>query len=72
MKFNFLGQHAELIWYSQDIMTASLDVIYGREILCRGFITSSQSPIAMTELIHYLHNNRDLLLAMTCQQIKDC
>ena len=71
MKFNFLGQHAELIWYSQDIMTASLDVIYGREILCRGFITSSQSPIAMTELIHYLHNNRDLLLAMTCQQIKD-
>jgi len=71
MKFNYYGQQAELIWYSQNIMTASVDTVYGKEILCRGFITASQSLIPMTELFFYLHANHELLLAMTSQQIKD-
>jgi len=71
MKFNYYGQGAELTWYSQDIMTASVDTVYGREILCRGFITATKSLIPMAELFSYLHANHELLLAMTCQQIKD-
>ena len=50
MKFDFHGQQAQLTWYSQDIVTASLDAVYGKEILCRGFISDGHLPIAMAKL----------------------
>lgn len=71
MKFNFHGQNAQLIWYSQDIMTTSVDAVYGKEILCRGFVAGSESPIAMPGLLSYLQAHSELLLIMTCQQIKE-
>ncbi len=71
MKFNYEGQNAYLSWFTQDLLTASLDTVYGRELLCRGFITETQKPIPMPSLMPYLYNNSKLLLAMTCQQIND-
>lgn len=71
MKFDYQGQNAHLSWYTQDLMTASLDTVYGRELLCRGFITDTQTPIPMGTLMPYLYNHSELLLTMTCQQIDD-
>lgn len=70
MKFDYHGQAATLIWYSQDLITASLDEVYGHEVLCRGFITATHTPIPMGELIPFLYSQHDLLLTMTCQQIQ--
>lgn len=71
MKFDYLGQNAHLSWYTQDLITTSLDAPYGREVLCRGFISETQTLIPMGELMPYLYNHCELLLSMTCQQISD-
>jgi EAL domain-containing protein (putative c-di-GMP-specific phosphodiesterase class I) len=71
VKFNYLGNEAYLSWYTQDLLTASLDKVYGHEILCRGFLSQTQQPIPMNELIPFLYNSDKLLVTMTCQQIKD-
>ena len=71
MKFNYFGNKAYLVWYTQNLITASLDNVYGKEVLCRGFLSHNNSPIAMAELIPFLFRNHTLLLDMTCQQIQD-
>ena len=71
MKFNYLGNEAYLHWVTQDLVTSSLDSVYGQEVLCRGFLQQTDQPIAMQELIPFLYKNQQLLLKMTCQQIKD-
>ena len=71
MQFQYNQQPAYLSWYTQQILTVSVDKPYGKEVLCRGFLKDSQTPIPMPELLNYLYSNPDLLLKMTCQQIKD-
>jgi len=69
--FNYLGNEAYLTWYTQDLVTASLDTVYGREVLCRGYFSQTGIAIPMSELIPFLYNDHALLLKMTCQQIND-
>lgn len=71
MQFNYFGHKAYLVWYAQNLVTASLDTVYGREVLCRGFFANDDSAIPMSELIPFLNDNPALLLEMTCKQIKD-
>ena len=71
MEFNYLGKAAYLSWYTQDLLTASLDTIYGQEVLCRGYVKQTNQPIPINELMEFLFNDHQLLLKMTCQQIKD-
>jgi EAL domain-containing protein (putative c-di-GMP-specific phosphodiesterase class I) len=71
VKFNYFKSEAYLAWYSQDLITASLDTIYGRELLCRGYLLHSDQPIPMADLMPFLYNDHKLLLKMTCQQIQD-
>lgn len=71
MEFNYLGKRAYLSWYTQDLLTASLDNIYGREVLCRGYLQQNNQSIPMGDLMAFLYNEHKLLLRMTCQQIKD-
>ncbi|MFT5852694.1 MAG: EAL domain-containing protein (putative c-di-GMP-specific phosphodiesterase class I) [Colwellia sp.] len=71
MKFSYLGNKAYLSWYTQDLLTASLDTVYGREVLCRGYFLETDLAIPMQDLIPFLYRDNQLLLKMTCQQIKD-
>lgn len=71
MKINYKGRAAYLSWYCQDLLTTSLDSVYGREILCRGFWVADNRQIPMTELLSYLSQDDELLLAMTIRQIED-
>ncbi len=71
MSFDYNGQAAYLVWYKQNLITSSLDTIYGQEILCRGFLVHTDKPIPMHELMPYLCRHNQLLLAVTCQQITD-
>jgi EAL domain-containing protein (putative c-di-GMP-specific phosphodiesterase class I) len=71
MKFNYLGSEAYLSWVTQDLITASLDTIYGREVLCRGYFSQTEKAIPMNDLMSFLYNDHQLLLKMTCQQIRD-
>lgn len=71
MKFNYFGNKAYLAWYTQNIITGSLDTVYGKEVLCRGFLSDNNMPIPMADLIPFLFSNYALLLDMTCQQIQD-
>lgn len=71
MKFNYFGNKAYLTWYTQNLITASLDTVYGKEVLCRGFLSHGNTPIPMVDLVPFLFENPTLLLNMTCQQIQD-
>lgn len=71
MRFNYHGQEARLSWFTQELVTTSLDTVYGRELLCRGFITETDAQIPMETLIPYLYLHSKILLTMTCQQIRD-
>lgn len=71
MQFNYLGNQAYLTWYAQNLVTTSIDTVYGRELLCRGFILDNDTPISIADLIPFLYDNPTLLLNMTCQQIND-
>lgn len=71
MKFNYFGNKAYLTWYTQNLITASLDTVYGKEVLCRGFLSHDNTPIPMVDLVPFLFENPTLLLNMTCQQIQD-
>lgn len=71
MQFEFDGKKSRLEWYSQDIVTASLNAIYGKEILCRARYDISDKFIPMHKLIPYIYTRSALLLEMTCQQLKE-
>ena len=70
-EFQYHGQQAKLAWYVQDLVVASLDAIYGQELLTRGSIKGTKTKITTQVLFEYLNKNADLLLAMTCQQLDD-
>lgn len=70
-EFDFYGQSARLNWHVQDLVTASLDSVYGQELLTRGVLSGSGQPIDTGELFGYLAQHPELLLHMTCQQLTD-
>lgn len=70
-EFNFYGQTAQLDWYVQDLITSSLSSVYGQELLTRGFIKGSNLPIPTHNLFDFLGKNKEIMLAMTSQQLAD-